>query len=232
MSLELEKIQVDGVSSTTLIGSYGDFPRARGNCFSVYREEVVGSHGTAPRRDFRVLNFNLENLEHLIEIKLVQWPIDILVYENHYALIHDKRIPDEYYQKHFCEVCCPEDLLPMPQRLALDRMILRGEREIIKTDDGLRIEKRKINVPTQKIDPDFKFSVAPDMVNLVGLDVEAEMTNAIMEQMVESAEFQNRKDEEEREMLRMKRQQWFDPPTPIICCPTIPDMTPTDKDLK
>lgn len=184
MSLELERIRVDGVSNCTLVGfSKNGFPLKRGNCFSVYRGQLEPLDIDKPYYEYRVLNFNYENLEHLLETKVVSWPIGVVVYEKRFALIHDTRIPNEYYQKHFCEVCCPEDLLPMPQRLALDRMILRGEREIFKSENGFTWERRMIEQSTKTI-PDFKYTVAADMVNLVGLDVETEMVNAITSQML------------------------------------------------
>ena len=179
MDLGLMKVQVDGVGSTTLVGVNTDnYPLKRGNCFSVFREEIVGGHGKISYKEYRVLNFNYENLEHLLESNIIQWPIDIFIYERDFALIHDIRIPEEYYQKHFCEVCCPEDLLPMPQRLALDRKTLRGEREVIKCD-GFTMVRQELKPTMKKLD--VEVVIAPDMVNLTGIDVDAEMVNAIKE---------------------------------------------------
>jgi hypothetical protein len=172
MSLNLPKIKADGVGSVTLVGVNTDtYPCKRGNCFSVY----------SAAQEYRILNFNYENLEYLLNTGVIQWPIDILIYETCFALIHDARVPEDYYQKHFCEVCCPENLLPISQRLVLDRMTLRGEREVINHNRFTMI-KHKIKQSTQKLDEGIKLKILPDMINLIGIDVDAEMRNFMMKE--------------------------------------------------
>ncbi len=43
-------------------------------------------------------------------------------------------IPDNWYNTAFCEVCCPDSLLPYPQLLRHKRQELQGVRTIIKHD--------------------------------------------------------------------------------------------------
>ena len=92
----------------------------RGNCFSVQTDDKL---------EYRIVNFAYENLVELLRRGLL-WPIKIQTLTDHHAVIYDKRIPNEWYAKEFCTVCCPEQLLPMPQRLLHELEILRGERII------------------------------------------------------------------------------------------------------
>jgi len=107
------------ISEHTLIGVGGDdFPLSSGNCFSVEAED---------RKYYRIINFVLENLEEAIK-RGIDWPIEIKILRGRIAVIHDSRIPDSWYSTRFCEVCTPKDMLPLPQLLAHERQIARGER--------------------------------------------------------------------------------------------------------
>lgn len=107
------------VTSYTLVGVIGRPPFRVGNCFS-----VLGEDG----RDYRILNFVYENLQEL-ERHGLTWPLEIRPLSKYDAVLHDPRIPDSWYPKEFCEVCCPRELLPLPQRLEQERHILQGIRE-------------------------------------------------------------------------------------------------------
>jgi hypothetical protein len=45
-------------------------------------------------------------------------PVQVHLLSERIGIIHDPRIPDEWYDKRYCEVCCPESLLPFPQQAA------------------------------------------------------------------------------------------------------------------
>ena len=67
----------------------------------------------------------------------VTWPIKVHPISEHQAVIHDERIPDNWYSNGWCEICCPRDLLPIEQKLAHSRQEARGERTVTTTDiDG------------------------------------------------------------------------------------------------
>jgi hypothetical protein len=89
---------------------------AGNNCF-----DVVADNGAS----YRIINFFIEPLKELVKQGMVSWPIDIK--EVHYkdkrgiAVIDDIRIPDKYYQKEYCEVCCPYNYLTQPQKDSRDR---------------------------------------------------------------------------------------------------------------
>jgi hypothetical protein len=100
------------ITSRTMIGTWGDPPWTRGNCF-----RVMADDGNV----YRIVNFIYENL-HELEKAGLNWPIGIRVLSGRVAVIHDRRIPANWYSSSFCEVCCPKDLLPLPQ-------VLRHERE-------------------------------------------------------------------------------------------------------
>ena len=108
-----------GITTVTLVGFFGDFPRKYGNCFSVRTEN----------EQYRIVNFNYENLTELINNNIVTWPIKISTLSNNIAIICDERIPNEWYSNRFCETCTPISLLPIPQRLKHFLDIERGIRE-------------------------------------------------------------------------------------------------------
>ena len=110
-------ILADHIVSQTLVGSSGGFPRQFGNCFSV----------RAGEKEYNILNFKAENLEYLIKEKKLSWPIQIHILSDKCAVIHDSRIPHNFYSEEFCRICTPYDLLPLPQKLHLARRVLTNE---------------------------------------------------------------------------------------------------------
>lgn len=119
MTAENKELMAKGATTITLLGVWGKLPLERGNCFSVETEQG----------DFRIVNFVHENLEHLLKHGL-SWPIRIMVLGDGIAALHDERIPDRWFSKTYCEVCCPQSLLPFPQRAAHMRQEARGERKV------------------------------------------------------------------------------------------------------
>jgi transcriptional regulator len=92
------KTQATKVTGSTLLGiGSKNFPLKNGNCFDV---EVNG-------QSCRVINFVLENLEHLIETNIVSWPIDVELHYKDYVSIKDVRIPKDYYRETLCTICTP-----------------------------------------------------------------------------------------------------------------------------
>ena len=84
------------------------------------------------------MNFNLENIEELIRIGQITWPIKIKEIgtqllesdRSNWAVIHDERIPDDWFQDNWCEICCPQVLLPIHQRDRHERQEACGAREV------------------------------------------------------------------------------------------------------
>lgn len=114
------------MDSQTLVGYFNeDFPREHGNCFGLH---VAGD------REFRIVNFNAENLQELLKRGLT-YPIKIVPIAKNRAIIHDERIPHDWYQSRWCECCCPDDLLPLPQQLKHHRQELTGERRVVRGKD-------------------------------------------------------------------------------------------------
>jgi len=112
------------LESQTLVGFiYRDqtFPRSEGNCFSVTTESG---------KSFRIVNFCVENL-HELTINGISWPFKIKVLHGDTAVLHDERIPPSWYAKEFCENCCPQELLPLSQKLILELRKKTGEVEEI-----------------------------------------------------------------------------------------------------
>jgi hypothetical protein len=123
------------------IGPSTKFPISWGNCFSVMCDHQI---------QYRIVNFNYENLQYLLVHKMIQFPIQILVLAGTVAVFHDFRIEYDWYSDRFCETCCPEDLLPIPQQLKIQR----------DKDAGIIVDKeitmgdgRKMIIRSQKINP-------------------------------------------------------------------------------
>lgn len=84
-----------------MVGYGGDFPRKRGNCFSILGED--GNY-------YRIVNFGAENLREIL--KTLELPVNIEPIGGKYnghplAVIRDDRIPPEWYSEDYCEICCP-----------------------------------------------------------------------------------------------------------------------------
>ncbi len=93
-----------------MLGIRGTPPHKRGNCFS-----VITDNG-GERKEYRIVNFNFENLEALLS-KGLTWPIRIMLKSPTVAIIYDTRIPYNWYQEQYCTTCCPHNLLPEPQQV-------------------------------------------------------------------------------------------------------------------
>lgn len=126
--MNLELGEAIGIGIQTLVGvDTSEYPTRGGNCFSVrvkdHPDSGVGEAGN--RLDIgetRIVNFGVENLIRLLEIGVVEWPVRIafLNQNKRVGIIHDHRIPTEWYDKRYCEVCCPDHLLPLPQQAVHD----------------------------------------------------------------------------------------------------------------
>lgn len=114
---------ITGVASVTLVAFYHAcaqpiYPAREGNCFSAY-----ASNG----KEYKIVNFFHENLEE-VQKRGVTFPMQVYELGERVAVLHDPRIPDEWYESRYCETCCPVSLLPLPQVLAHDRAIQQGVR--------------------------------------------------------------------------------------------------------
>lgn len=161
------------ITHQTLVGSSGPFPRKFGNCFGVESEDG---------KDYKILNFKVENLEELIKRGELSWPIQCEALSERSAVINDGRIPDDWYQDHFCEVCTPHSLLPLPQRLKQLRDIQRGDR--VEHPNGLVTIKIK-PVPSRSLKTNWKIEPMVDLQ--AGDGVEEEITKNLVKEIEKSA---------------------------------------------
>lgn len=112
----LPRLQAERITGATMMCvRYPTYPFPSGNCFSVL---------VATDR-FRIVNFNLENLREAVK-RGVTWPIQIVDLGEGRAMIHDSRIPDDWYAKEFCTVCTPVYMMPIDQQAKRDRHVLQG----------------------------------------------------------------------------------------------------------
>jgi len=69
---------------------------ASGNCFSALNN----------KDHFAIVNMSIENLEYLLEQKIVEFPIRVLVVKDTKdAFIVDERIPEDFYREDYCSSC-------------------------------------------------------------------------------------------------------------------------------
>ena len=135
---EMTEFDAVSVGSQTLVGSMGDFPRNFGNCFGLVDEDGV---------EHSVVNFICENLEELLKREVISWPVRALNIGGRFAVVHDHRIPDNWYQDHFCEVCTPVDMLPLIQRMKHLRDIASGVRKETEVD----FNGKKMTIVSQEV---------------------------------------------------------------------------------
>lgn len=134
------------VNTVTLVGYLGSYPRENGNCFSVSVEGET--------EDCRIINFNYENLEQLMEDGVVSFPIKISKLQDRIAIIADERIPNEWYSKRLCETCTPSNLLPITQRLKHFLDIERG----IRKETEIEIGGKKMKMVSIKVEPKIVYA--------------------------------------------------------------------------
>lgn len=122
------------ITSQTLLGvPNGPYPlESGGNCFSVECDD-----GNV----YRIVNFVLENLKEAVR-RGVPWPIKVRPISESFAVVHDERIPDDWYRNRWCETCCPESLLPVTQQLQHERHEACGARE--RFAGGIMIDRSKL----------------------------------------------------------------------------------------
>jgi len=162
------------VTSVTLVGNiHTEYPLPSGNCFSV--QVGNGKH-------YRIVNFNHENLEELIRREVISFPIKIMVLSDRVAVIHDSRIDHDWYDTRFCEVCCPNSLLPLPQLLCWDRDERDGTRTTTEYENGSVIVEQKIKSSKRKLEGTWTIDVAdyiPIVEQKAGITMETEFSRIL-----------------------------------------------------
>lgn len=107
-----------------------NYPIKGGNCFSMDTKEG---------REYRILNFGVENLNELIRRGL-ELPVRLHVLREGesrgIAVLNDERIDNQWYNQDLCTVCTPYDILNLTQRLKIWRDEESGYRERRIYEDG------------------------------------------------------------------------------------------------
>lgn len=125
-NMQYKDVFCDQITFITLVGVIiKEYPLegGRGNCFGMLSKETG--------KDYKIVNFSYQNLKQLIKRGLT-FPIHCLELNDKTAIIHDQRIDPLWYKTKWCEVCCPKELLPIPQQLAHKRSEAAGIQRIKK----------------------------------------------------------------------------------------------------
>ena len=128
---KLETKQATGIGFVSLVGVMATkFPLNRGNYFSLQTSEG----------GYEVFNMWYEDLEHLIETKVVEFPIQIKVLDERWCVVYDSRIPKEYLSESYR---APEKYWSFNKRIERQLKIDSGEIKII--GDNIEVH----NIPKQ-----------------------------------------------------------------------------------
>ncbi len=139
---KFKTINAYSIGLETLLGvNTKDFdpPYEHGNCFDLVTKPFDNKKKKYPKgaKSYRILNFVLENLEYALKNKLIEWPIKIHILDNNSAVIHDERIPHEWYNEDFCSVCTPQNLKLFTTKLKNARDELTGARKVFQKKGSL-----------------------------------------------------------------------------------------------
>ncbi len=150
-------LKATAIGMQTQVGYiYEEFPHPRGNCFSLQ----------CGKKEYQVLNFNVENLKELLKQGVVTWPLRCVKADSRNCYIHDIRIPHHWYSDHICHVCTPLRLQSIQDQLRRFREFERGDRKKI-TDGPLRgseIVSTKIEAKRRTLDTKFSGETAAHFV--------------------------------------------------------------------
>lgn len=166
--------QATAQGMTTLVGFYGPFPRERGNCFSVYVGPIETKEDYLRAKSFKIINFGAENLEYLLEKKVITWPIEIAQLDDTYlAKIVDKRIPADFFDAKPCSICTSKKYWTPEMRKKRADDIRSGDLKISKPitmEDGtkMRVERRRFHAATKPL----KLTIDKEVDQTLELDKE------------------------------------------------------------
>jgi hypothetical protein len=139
------------VSGGTLVGYIDskpdeEIPIGGGNCFSVL---------TTRLRNINILNIGEEDLEKVMRLRNISFPLEMKILDKGYGIITDSRIPKNWFLKEYCRICTPGHLLPKLQIKRLEKQYkLKLEKGLIKVILPRKLEKNiefyKSNKPELK----------------------------------------------------------------------------------
>jgi hypothetical protein len=153
-------IDATAIGSQTCVGGLigAPYPRKGGNCFDV--ETASGS--------YRVLNFRAENLEELLNRGTITWPVKIHVVDKSRCMIHDTRIPHDWYCENLCSICTPFAMMPLTYQMQYARKIATGEIKLSKVIrsgplKGYQLESQEIKATVKKLKMNWSSETLTDL---------------------------------------------------------------------
>ncbi len=133
------ELKANSFGSSTLVAYLDHNPNELtvthgGNCFSVWANN---------RLSYQIVNIKFEPLKKLMRFGVVAFPIKIKHIGKNRAIIIDERIPQEWLNKRYCSICCPQDLMPEEQQRRIETVYRRKKALglIIDAGNGLFVEK-------------------------------------------------------------------------------------------
>jgi hypothetical protein len=166
MIKELETKEAVACGEVSCVGFLNQtFPSAWGNYFSLVDSED---------NYYKIINFHHENFDELFRTGVIEYPVNMKVLEKGFAMLHDIRIPNEWYMTKTMTTTVPVKYYTIHQKAEYERGIERGN--IVDKRNG--IVSYKIDTPVKTLNTKWspvkedpvktKWDVSEDDVNKYG----------------------------------------------------------------
>lgn len=160
---ELEETEAIGWGGNSCVGVHAtekDFPLNHGNYFSLVTKDS----------SYEIANFWAEDLKYLLAKDIVEYPIKLKILKKEgksWALIHDIRIPHEFYSE--ISHRAPHEFWSIPQLARSQRDIDSGVLQIL--GDGL--EARHVVAEKRTLNVKWSSEAAEDLKPMHNVDIES-----------------------------------------------------------
>lgn len=137
---EMPVVDATGVGYVSLVAYWGDFPRPRGNYFSL---------NTADGKTYEIANMWYENLEHLIDEGIITFPIKIKLLTDSWAIVYDDRVQRNFYTD--TSYRAPKQFWSLTKQANRQLDIDTGKLKITTLESGMTVESRHVESKTVKL---------------------------------------------------------------------------------
>jgi hypothetical protein len=160
--------KIHSQSCVGILQKHMKYPLHYGNYFYLETED-----GNA----YEIVNFWAEDLIHLIDNKIVDFPLNIKILEGRFAVLYDSKIPEDFYSD--TSYRAPEKYWSVTKRVNKQLKIdseeihILGGAEVTNSPKLLefKIEKKDIKAGNRKLKVKFTMEPEKELDNLYNLDI-------------------------------------------------------------